>query len=60
VAEPFGGSAVSSVAWSSDSRFVIASSGSGVVIHDIDTIDRYQLLAGHGILAIGTAALGNS
>lgn len=60
VAEPFGGSAVSSVAWSSDSRFVIASSGSGVVVHDIDTIDRYRLLPGRGVLAIGTAPLSGS
>ncbi|HEX6286903.1 MAG TPA: hypothetical protein VFZ80_05415 [Acidimicrobiia bacterium] len=60
VAEPFGGSSVSNVAWSSDSRFVMSSAGSGVVVHDIDTIDRYQILQGRRVMAVGTAPLGDS
>ncbi|HEX6221541.1 MAG TPA: hypothetical protein VF115_10640 [Acidimicrobiia bacterium] len=60
VAEPFGGSSVSYATWSSDSRFVVVPAGLGVVVHDIETTDRYQLLRNYRIRAVGTAPLSNS
>ncbi|HUF14641.1 MAG TPA: hypothetical protein VMQ46_01990 [Acidimicrobiia bacterium] len=39
------------VAWSSDSRFVIAPGPSGVVVHDLDSGETSRILVGHTVVA---------
>ncbi|MGH3650500.1 MAG: hypothetical protein ACRDU9_07285 [Acidimicrobiia bacterium] len=39
------------VAWSSDSRFVIAPAPSGVLIHDLDSGETSRVLIGHTVVA---------
>jgi hypothetical protein len=50
--QPLGGSLATEVSWSSDSRFVMAPAGSGVVVHDTHTASTYQVFAGHSVLAV--------
>lgn len=50
-----------SLAWSSDSRFVLAPTASGVVVFDLEEPARPHLvLREHSILAVGTSALSSS
>jgi hypothetical protein len=48
------------LAWSSDSRFVIAAAASGAVVHDLDTGESYPILRDRPLLAAGVIALRSS
>jgi hypothetical protein len=52
VVDELGGGLTTEVTWSTDSRFVIAPAGSGVVIYDVHTASSYQVLRGRSILAV--------
>jgi WD40 repeat protein len=58
--EPHIGLSSSSLAWSSDSRFVLSAAGSGVTIYDMDTATPYFVLSSQGVRAVGTAPLRSS
>ncbi|MGD2042605.1 MAG: hypothetical protein PVJ28_03080 [Acidimicrobiia bacterium] len=50
-----------SLAWSSDSRFVLAPTASGVVVFDLEDPTRpYLVLREHSVLAVGTSPLSSS
>lgn len=48
------------VAWSSDSRFVIAPSQRGVLIYDLETEELHRVLVGRSTVAAAPAPLSNS
>lgn len=48
------------VAWSSDSRFVIAPAQSGIVVHDIATGESVQSLVGHNVVTAQVLPLSTS
>lgn len=48
------------VAWSSDSRFVIAPAQTGVYIHDLESGDSFNVLAGRGVQAASAFPAGVS
>lgn len=50
--DQLGGGLTAQATWSTDSRFVIAPGGSGVVVHDVHTASSYQVLRGHSIMAV--------
>ena len=50
--DQLGGGPTAQATWSTDSRFVIAPGGSGVVVHDVHTASSYQVLEGNSIMAV--------
>lgn len=48
------------LAWSSDSRFIIAPARSGVVIHDLETGNSLQTLVGHNVIVAQVLPLSTS
>lgn len=52
--------AVAWAAWSSDSRFVVTSAGSGVVVYDLDNGDSYPILREYAVVAAGVVPLRGS
>lgn len=57
---PVTGFATTTAAWSSDSRFVLAPSPSGVVIFDLETDSSYPVLREHSVMAVGVVPLRSS
>lgn len=48
------------LAWSSDSRFVVAPARSGIVVHDLETGASVQTLVGHNVIAAQVRPLSTS
>lgn len=48
------------LAWSSDSRFVVAPARSGIVIHDLETGDAIRALVGHNVVVAQVLPLSSS
>lgn len=55
--DQLGGGPTAQATWSTDSRFVIAPGGSGVVVHDVHTASSYQVLEGNSIMAVEVVGL---